>query len=449
MLHTDVSSRNSQWWKLLPSTIFLPAEKLPFIESLFLVAVLLGPAIAYSKLYLFHLVLLALLIRTAISLFRNGIILPPKSLRWDAAFFIFFLGWYGLSILWSPNRLYALQYCVYVGMGVLTVYYTAEICRTVERLRSALLVIMATISIEITISIMEGLRFFRLPSSPYSPLRWIVGQEPISFAGQSPRQIYDTLGWPTGFTGNPNNLAATLVLMLPLFLLTGRWWIAVLGALSTYCVVSMTDARAGAIGFAIVIALWALLFIAHRLGFYGKMLLGATIIAMMIAGPALVGSHIQALADPSRGERLGSYDVRIQLIRNGLNALYETYGLGVGAGGSIAVQERAADAVIGNIRSMHNFWIELLVDGGVVFAALFFIWVCSLVWRLWGIGRSSSDHTLRYVGSALVLSFAGFSIGAIGPSSVIYMLPMWMVIGLALAAVRLNDKISREPRLYA
>ena len=65
----------------------------------------------------------------------------------------------------------------------------------------------------------------------------------------------------------------------------------------------------------------------------------------------------------------GSLEWRRELTENGLKALKNSYGIGLGAGGSTANQERIGP-VAGRFTSMHNFWIEILVEGGVFFALI-------------------------------------------------------------------------------
>jgi teichuronic acid biosynthesis protein TuaE len=450
-------------------------RKISIFDTLFLIAVLLGPAASYSNLYFFHLILFVLFLKSATSIWGRHQIFVPRALRWDVVFFLFFLGWYGLSILWAQDKPYAVQYCVYVGLGILTVYYTAAICRTLERLQAALWVVMGTISLQIVLAVTEGMRLIRLPFSPYSPYRWVFGREPMSFEGLSQSQVDQVLSMPTGFAGNPNNLAAFLVLVLPLFLFARRWLVAVLGAAAIYFVIDMANARAGIIGFWVVMVLGFVLYSGHRIRTVAASVSVAA--AMVVGGGLPVYQFLpaeQEVFPPGSEEVLdtkeqdasswfsnltGNYDaaarlsqgilsgdttgsdsvgLRIQLILNGLDALRESYGLGVGAGGSLTVQKHATSERIGDIGSMHNFWVELLVDGGVLFAALFFAWSCWLVWRLWCIGCAPREPVLKYLGEALSLGLLGFFFSAIGPSSVIYMLPMWMVIGLALSVVRLS-----------
>ena len=129
-----------------------------------------------------------------------------------------------------------------------------------------------------------------------------------------------------------------------------------------------------------------------------------------------------------------SIGIRTQLMRNGISALKDTYGLGVGGGGSRAVQEEMG-GVAGKITSMHNFWIEMLVDSGVVFTCVFVVWYITLLLANYRIYLSNTNEELTRYSGAVSLSLAGFSVGAVSASSVIYLLPMWLLFGFAVATI--------------
>ena len=82
----------------------------------------------------------------------------------------------------------------------------------------------------------------------------------------------------------------------------------------------------------------------------------------------------------------GSIEWRRQLVDNGLNAFYNSYGLGLGAGGSAANQELIG-AVDGRFISMHNFWIELLVEGGIIITCIFIFCYIGIIYRLFIISK--------------------------------------------------------------
>lgn len=440
----------------------LQASKLKLLDKAFLISIVLGPASAYSSVYLFHIILFLKYLKSTVKFITTLKFRYSKFLRWDKLVLIFFLLWYILSISWSINSEYAIRYCVYVAILVSIIFYTLSISSTEEKLRTALRILAIVYLIQLVISCMEGLGIVRMPFSPYSPYRHWFGRTSSDLSTFSDTAVQMISRTPTGFLGNPNNLSATLVLILPFFLFYRSKLVALAGSLAILFVVVAAGSRAAALAYL------ASLFIAIL--FYAK--LWMRVLAVMIVASAIVfgfglsdwmaqsenariaeiGSAGMAVRDMITGlesgqntssdERQNSSGVRATLILNGWNALVESSGLGVGAGGSQAVQEIAGGQV-GDVGSMHNFWFEILVDGGVVFAAIFAAWYLSVIWRVWRISRRSNSGLIRYVSRAEFVGLTCFIIGAIGPSSVVYLLPVWLMVGLALAAIRL-EAVRRE-----
>ena len=135
----------------------------------------------------------------------------------------------------------------------------------------------------------------------------------------------------------------------------------------------------------------------------------------------------------------GSLEWRRELVDNGIDALVASNGLGVGAGGSVAIQEKLG-GVAGRFTSMHNFWIELLVEGGVVFFSLLLLWYGSIIINLFKITKWNRNKKLSYYASSLLLSMIGFIPAAIAASSTIYFFPMWIMFGMAIAVINLYRK---------
>lgn len=424
------------------------------LDRLFFLSVVLGPAASYSIIYLFHLVLVAKLSRSALLLAAKGAVSIPRGVHWDILFFCIFLGWYMLSILWAQNTTYALRYCAYVGMAALTVFYTVGICSTLPRLQAAFRILAVLFSFEIGLAVLEGAGLIRLPFSPYSSYQVYFGRTPSDLGQFSEQAVDYILGLPTGFFGNPNNLASFLTLILPFFLLHRKWSVRLVGAVSILFVVYMAGARVALITYALVVMFSILLYANGliRVAVIGGGLvatgLGAGLADILkessIPRVAEVGAIGVAVRNMVTGLISGdvasqeSVGMRVQLILNGLEALRDSFGLGVGAGGSVTVQELSSNQP-GRLTSMHNFWVELLVEGGIAFALIFAGWYISLLWRLWLVGKYSNTPMLRYCGRALLVGFLGFVFGAVGPSSVIYMLPMWMLVGVALATIHLES----------
>ena len=118
-----------------------------------------------------------------------------------------------------------------------------------------------------------------------------------------------------------------------------------------------------------------------------------------------------------------------------------TGGLGVGAGGSVALQEKLG-GVDGRFTSMHNFWVEILVEGGVIFFLFFISWFMKSIFLLFRIIISNKNRDIVYFSSALFLSMIGFIPSAITSSSPIYFFPMWIMFGFVQSIIYLGNSKS-------
>jgi teichuronic acid biosynthesis protein TuaE len=149
------------------------------------------------------------------------------------------------------------------------------------------------------------------------------------------------------------------------------------------------------------------------------------------------------------GEGTGdSVDIRRNLVLNGLTALRQTYGLGVGGGADAYVHQRFGG--VRDIISTHNIWVELLVNGGVILFVPFVVWYWSLVRELrkWHL-RAKANRKLAYYCGALSLTLMTFLLSAVSASTVIYFLPMYLMFGLAISMVNIcrhAAKTAKQPR---
>ena len=156
-----------------------------------------------------------------------------------------------------------------------------------------------------------------------------------------------------------------------------------------------------------------------------------------------LGNSVQALSLYLRGEIDvgGSIEWRRELVNDGINAFKRTYGRGLGAGGSVANQELVGP-VAGRFTSMHNFWIEILVEGGVIAFVLLSILLFSINYNLFQIARANLDDKIKYYSQSLFLSNTAFIPAAIAASSTIYFFPMWIMIGLSISVIEISKKIT-------
>jgi O-antigen ligase len=119
-----------------------------------------------------------------------------------------------------------------------------------------------------------------------------------------------------------------------------------------------------------------------------------------------------------------------------MDALWASNGLGIGGGGSLEVQEKFG-GVGGKVASMHNFWIEILVDAGVLFFVLFMTWYFVIIWKLYKIYKKAKDLIYRYHAGVVCFGMLIFLIAAVSASSVIYFFPMWLMFGMSTSLIRI------------
>ena len=85
---------------------------------------------------------------------------------------------------------------------------------------------------------------------------------------------------------------------------------------------------------------------------------------------------------------------------------------------------------------MHNYWIELLVNGGVVFFVVYLLWYLALCWRMAKIAYGYEPGSFEAkAGAAACVSLVAFIPGVVTCSSAIYLLPMWLFLGFCIGLI--------------
>ncbi len=138
----------------------------------------------------------------------------------------------------------------------------------------------------------------------------------------------------------------------------------------------------------------------------------------------------------------GSGAVRSSLLGQGIRLLDDSRGLGVGAGN--AEGRIRAEAGFLGASNLHNWWLEVAVDTGIVGLALFVALYLIMLRGQLGPARRAADPLLRYLGLAGSMALAGFLAGSLGPSTMIAFAPMWVTFGLCLGTVVLAARARGE-----
>lgn len=406
---------------------------------------LLGPSFALPalpQLFAYRVVLIAvgflgatyLIARPVRFAFAAGDVALPL-LLWFA--------WLVVGLLWAPNKLTGLNEIAIVVTMLVLVVAAASAGGTRRRLKAFVLTMLAGYLFIVGFTVIEAQFGIRLPTSRLIDLVTSQTYAVTSvFHNQNDLATYIALCWPF-------MLCAFFFTRRPLWLLLSVLCI-VIGAAAFV----RTGSRSSLVAVGISSVAAAVLFaeIGARLATRTGKVVGALILVLLVAaaGYLLFNNSENDMLRQFRLESLlaqaqsgtGSGAIRTSLTSRGLQIAGDTFLRGAGPGQAEAI---IASGVSGlGISNLHNWWLETYANGGIIGFALHLTFFIALGLTLWPIARRDPDPFVRHLASGTVLALAGFTIGAVGPSSAVSFAPMWILYGLGLAVVSRARLAARE-----
>ena len=347
---------------------------------------------------------------------------------------VLWFGWLLLGIVWSTDKLAALNYVAIVVTMFAVLLATAAAGGTRRRLIWFGYSMIVGYAFVVGFTILEARLGIRLPSSRL--LTTVTSQTyavTSVFHNQNDLATYIALCWPFMlcaffFTRRPRWLLLTLV-----FMAMGAAAFVRTGSRSSLV-------AAGISSLAAVVLFWHL---GPRLSSRaGKVVMGLVIVALVVAAGWLLFNdssndmlrqfRLEALLSQAEANK-GSGAIRSSLTDRGLQIAGRSFLLGAGPGQAEVIISSGTDAL--GIPNLHNWWLETYADGGLVGFALHFVFFALLVVVLWPIARRDPDRLTRYLACGTWLALLGWTIGSVGPSSSVSFAPMWILYGLGLAVV--------------
>ncbi|MCH1559925.1 MAG: O-antigen ligase family protein [Alphaproteobacteria bacterium] len=243
---------------------------------------------------------------------------------------------------------------------------------------------------------------------------------------------------PTGFFGNPNNLAITLNMTLPFFLLQRNITYKIIVPLLILVIIWYTNSRGCLAAYLLTLILYVFLVDIKKtiLGFF---ILLWVVLIILLYEPFL--NLIINFLDPFKQyltfeglNNSNSDGKRLNYILKGWESIQNNFFLGIGGYGSF---------VILNGASMHNIWVEMIVDIGVIGFSIFIFWYMIIIIKIYMIAIFSADKVMRYYSQSIFISISVFLFSSISASSVIYHLPTWILFGFAVSIINI-DKSSKS-----
>lgn len=356
----------------------------------------------------------------------------------------FWLVWAFASLTWAVDKPASIRYLIFLVMMVSLTVGTLLAVNRLRTLRILLLALLFTFLIAISIGLIETVTGFRLPTSG------LLGR------------VERTQWASTSFFHNQNDFATYIALWLPFALasafFTRRLWVVAAGAactLASIVCLLYTGSRTNLIGL-ILAVLSLLLVITLRKATCIRCLTGALGLAILVGAVLAtyfgIRGSLPVLPLPQIGVEhwrfsplateiatgTGSGATRVKLVANGLKVLANSSLLGVGPGNA----EHYLQQIPGteSVPNLHNWWMEVLVNGGIFVFAGYLFFYASLLYHLFRVAVKAKSRILAYAGTCLFAALAGYTFGALAPSSAVHFTPMWIHFGLGLSVINLYRK---------
>jgi O-antigen ligase len=411
---------------------------------------LIGPSLALPS----HPQFFAFRVFTALAAFFVFVwlVLTRGNLRFGArrfaTLFALWFGWLLVAMLWAPDKGAGFRYLVIMILMLALVGATAAAGATNRRLRALCAMLALAYALIVGMAVIEFTLGIRLPVS-----RLLYGnineqyQVTSVFHNQNDLATYLAICWPFFFT---------------VFFVTRRmwWWLASLAAMA-FCALDLvrTGSRSSvlAIGLETVVAVLFFARLGARLTSRRNKIIGV-LLALALVGAAGYLSFNNSQSTMLRQFRLqelatnvqqgqGSGDIRTQLLHNGLYQAGHYLLLGGGPGQAQTLMRTSPTPT--GIVDPHNWWLEVLVNGGLPATILHGLLYFGLMVALFGIARRNADRLLRYLAASVMLALVGFLIGALGPSSSISFAPLWVLWGVGMAVVSRAALAARDAELQS
>ncbi len=419
----------------------------PILVVITALAAVAGPNLAppgAPGVFLFRILIVFLGLGVLGYLLMDGHLALPAGLPRPAGILGVWLLWAALSIGWAENIPAALRWTSFLAMMIGLALAIALLCRDRRRAQILLWALAGAFALACLVAMAEAATGLHLPSFR---------------AGTENRGGLIGVG---SLFGNQNNFAAFLSLSLPYFAVLPIVFrdvrlraVGFVGGGAALMFILLAGSKSGLLsaGF-VVIGLLVLVGTDRRAR--GRLVVAGAIavLAVALVVPVLSGIGPVKLDDRTvtkldfnilRSQietQQGSGGVRGALLSDGLSIITETNGLGVGAGNAETQVKALVNSPV--VANLHNWWLEVLVNGGIVGLGLYLLFFLTLLRGQARAARRTQDPFVRYMCLAGALSLIGWIIGSVGPSTAIHFTPMWIMFGLGMGALVLARREVRS-----
>lgn len=201
-----------------------------------------------------------------------------------------------------------------------------------------------------------------------------------------------------------------------------RYKIANLGLFLSNIVLGIaTDSRAGILGMAIALVILGAFILSKNQKIFLIGMVGCIVAASIVLFPQMyleLWKRIQEIELLNFENPMANSDaVRLNLIRNGLVFLRETFGFGVGTANAEYWMATEPVYYVRGFTNVHNWWVEILTNFGVIIFILYIVFYISLFCSIWKRYKTEKDYHTKVLCMILISFMGAFLAASVSSSS--------------------------------
>lgn len=397
-----------------------------FIATSFFNSALLPIDVALFTLFPYRVFFLMLLFLFFIKFINNSIGIYESKVKVMLCFFLAWLGYSGLSLIWSSSVTMGIKYIFLLFIGVmLIIFVNVYLQNLLQYLNLYYTWIFMTM-----ILMMVGL-WNHLTEQQLSTSTLHMGPP-------------HKLGIPTSVFVNQNDFATFLAISFYFFVGLLKYRknnIIRLGSFLALClllyILYLTDSRASFLGLGIGLAAYIFVMVSFRMKklilFFGTV----GFIGVLFIARSKIQSLIERFSENPTLEVLdmNSVDIRINLIKNAFDFITRSFGFGVGPGNGDYYLKYQSIFYTSGIYKLHNWWLEILVNFGVFIFIGYVLVIASIIITLYKGFLKTTDQDEKMIAETLLFAFITFIFASISPSSVSNLFFHWTLLAFGIGFV--------------
>lgn len=389
-----------------------------------------GLKLSFFTLSPFRIVFLAVLL---VVVLRRFISVPT-----DVRSIIQFYGlWFGvslLSILWSKDTESCIKATIILGISFCTIIAMCNLIHSKNTIKKLIMVFVLCYLVVIGFGVFEsvtGKYFFVNKSNILSRMSILKYRAPlVFFTNQNDFSLFVVFGIFTVLYKRETVTSVVARVLLDISIAVGIGLII------------FADSRGCMLSLLLGIFVWTILTV-NKLDNKKKaiIIIIASFVILVVTAlyyDKIIGAMLSFFhfGDTSRGRT--SDTNREILIRNGIDMVMSSFGIGVGAGNSPFYLKNIYGDVKG-IYALHNWFVQIFAEFGLLIGLLYIVQYGIIIIKLARIIRANSDDINNGLSKFFLTAAIMLTVGTISPSSVFDVEWIWMFWAIAIAYIGVEN----------